>query len=103
MSDNVNYLVLLRKAQLGDRESVNRLAELTAPKVRAYIYRATLDNVLAQDLSQETILEMIKSLKRLKFEHASQFWDWLFRTALGRIQMYFRRQQHDMPVQNQFL
>ncbi|MHC4154525.1 MAG: RNA polymerase sigma factor [Planctomycetota bacterium] len=99
MRDNVNYLELLRKAQLGDRESVERLAELTAGKVCAYIYRVTLDNVLAQDLSQETILEMIKSLKRLKFEHASQFWDWLFRTALGRIQMYFRRQQHEKTVQ----
>jgi RNA polymerase sigma-70 factor (ECF subfamily) len=99
MSDNVNYLELLRKAQLGDRESVNRLAELTAGKVCAYIYRITLDSVLAQDLSQETILEMIKSLKRLKFSHANQFWDWLFRTALGRTQMYFRRQQHEKTVQ----
>jgi len=99
MSDNVNYLELLRNAQLGDRESVNRLAELTAGKVCTYIYRVTLDNVLAQDLSQETMLEMIKSLKRLKFNHANQFWDWLFRTALGRIQMYFRRQQHEKTVQ----
>ena len=99
MSDNVNYLELLRNAQLGDRESVNRLAELTAGKVCAYIYRVTMDNVLAQDLSQETMLEMIKSLKRLKFNHANQFWDWLFRTALGRIQMYFRRQQHEKTVQ----
>ncbi|MHC4657436.1 MAG: RNA polymerase sigma factor [Planctomycetota bacterium] len=99
MSDNVNYLELLRNAQLGDRKSVDRLAELTRGKVRAYIYRITLDNVLAQDLSQETMLEMIKSLKRLKFKHASQFWDWLFRTALGRIQMYFRQQQHEKTVQ----
>jgi len=99
MSDNVNYLELLRNAQLGDRKSVNRLAELTKGKVCAYIYRVTLDNVLAQDLSQETMLEMIKSLKRLKFKHANQFWDWLFRTALGRIQMYFRRQQHEKTVQ----
>ncbi|MHC4790757.1 MAG: RNA polymerase sigma factor [Planctomycetota bacterium] len=78
---------------------MNRLAELTAGKVCAYIYRVTLDNVLAQDLSQETMLEMIKSLKRLKFNHANQFWDWLFRTALGRVQMYFRRQQHEKTVQ----
>jgi hypothetical protein len=42
MSDNVNYLELLRNAQLGDRESVNRLAELTRGKVCAYIYRITL-------------------------------------------------------------
>lgn len=99
MSDNVNYLKLLRNAQLGDRESVDRLAELTAGKVRAYIYRVTLDNVLAQDLSQETMLEIIKSLKRMKFNHANQFWNWLFRTALGRIQMHFRRQQHEKTVQ----
>jgi len=99
MSDNINYLELLRKAQLGDRKSVNRLAELTRGKVCAYIYRVTLDNVLAQDLSQETMLEMIKSLKRLKFNHANQFWNWLFRTALGRIQMYFRRQQQQKTVQ----
>jgi RNA polymerase sigma-70 factor (ECF subfamily) len=99
MSDNIDYLELLRNAQLGDTESVNRLAELTKAKVCAYIYRITLDNILAQDLSQETMLEMIKSLKRLKFKHPGQFWDWLFRTALGRIQTYFRQQQHDKKVQ----
>jgi hypothetical protein len=32
MSDNANYLELLRNAQLGDRESENRLAELTRGK-----------------------------------------------------------------------
>jgi RNA polymerase sigma-70 factor (ECF subfamily) len=99
MSNSVNYPELLRKAQLGNSESMNSLAKVVQGRVCAYIYRITLDGVLAQDLSQETMLEMIKSLKRLKFEHANQFWAWLLRTALGKIQIHFRQQRHERTVQ----
>ncbi|MHC4646249.1 MAG: RNA polymerase sigma factor [Planctomycetota bacterium] len=99
MSKNVNYLELFRQARLGSQESRNRLARLVQVKVCAYIYRLTLDNVLAEDLSQETLLEMVKSLERLRFEHASQLWSWLYRTALGKVRRHFRDRRSKGTVQ----
>jgi len=64
------------------------LAQLARDRLYSYMYRLTLDEALAQDLLQETILFMIQSLKQL--EHADQFWQWLFRTALGKVQHHFR-------------
>ncbi len=54
-------LKLIKQAQLGDRVSLERLAGLLGPKVYAYIYRLTLDYHLAEDLCQETLLELVKS------------------------------------------
>lgn len=99
MSGTINCVELLRKAQLGDRESMSRLARLARGRLFAYLFRLTLNNDLAQDLSQETLLTMVRSLKRLNFEHASQFWSWLFQTASGKAQTYFRNRQQEKMTQ----
>lgn len=82
---------LIHQAQLGNQESMDRLAELVRDRLSAYIYRLTLDYALTQDLLQETILFMIQSLNQL--EHVDNFWPWLYRTALGKIQHHFRQLQ----------
>jgi len=79
---------LIHEAQLGNKESMDMLAELARDRLYAYMYRLTLDEALAQDLLQETILFMIQSIKQL--EHVDQFWQWLFRTALGKVQHHYR-------------
>lgn len=91
VDNDVNYLELVRQAQLGNQESMSRLAQLAKGRVCAYIYRLTLNYDLTQDLLQETLLEMVKSLKELK--HAEAFWPWLYRTAMGKVQHYFRDEQ----------
>ena len=92
MGENAGYLEIIKQAQLGSQDSMSRLAQEARGKVFVYIYRVTLDYHLAQDLSQDTVLEMIKSLKRLKIENVNLFWSWLYRTALGKIQHHFRYQ-----------
>jgi RNA polymerase sigma factor (sigma-70 family) len=99
MSGSVNYVELFGKAQLGDGESMSRLARLVEERLFAYILRLTLNNDLAQDLSQETLLTMVKSLKRLKFEHEEQFLSWLFQTAWGKVHSHFRNQQQEKSRQ----
>ncbi|MBA7640741.1 hypothetical protein ES703_48412 [subsurface metagenome] len=96
VDNDVNYLELVRQAQLGNQESMNRLAQLAKGRVCAYIYRLTLNYDLTQDLLQETLLEMVKSLKELK--HAEAFWSWLYRTAMGKVQHYFRDEQHKRKI-----
>lgn len=99
MSNNVNHLELVRKAQLGSQESLSRLIRLSEGRVYAYIYRLTLNHHLTEDLSQDTLLELVKSLKSLRFEHVNQFWSWLYRTALSKIQRYFGKQGRKRTVQ----
>jgi len=84
---NVNRM-LIHEAQVGNQESMNRLAELARERLFPYIYRLTLDFNVTQDLLQETILFMIQSINQL--EHAEGFWHWLFRTALGKVQHHYR-------------
>ncbi len=92
MSENTEYFEVIKQAQLGSRDSLSRLAEEARGRVFVYIYRVTLDYHLSQDLSQEMMLEMLKSLKRLKLESVSSFWSWLYRTALGKVQHHFKYQ-----------
>jgi RNA polymerase sigma-70 factor (ECF subfamily) len=77
VDSNVNHLDLFRQAKLGDRDSLEVFAGLVIRELYAYIYRLTLNDNLASDLTQETILEMLKSIKKLEFEHKDQLWSWL--------------------------
>ena len=61
--ENVSFPELVRQAQLGKQQSIDRLSELAAGALRAYIYRLTLNFDMTEDLSQDTLLEMVKSLK----------------------------------------
>ncbi len=88
MDAEEGFSQLVRQAQLGDRQSLDRLAEAVAPRLQAYIYRLTLNHDLAQDLLQETLLKMVERIKEL--EHPERVWGWLFRTALGQVQHYYR-------------
>ncbi len=91
MAEELN-IQAIRQAQAGNMQSLSAVAEQVRPKVYAYIYRLTFDYHLTQDLTQETVLEMIKTLPQLKVPHINGFWGWIFRTALGKVQHHFRLQ-----------
>ncbi len=88
MDAEEGFSELVRQAQLGDQQSLDRLAEAVAPRLQAYIYRLTLNHDLTQDLLQETLLKMVERIKEL--EHPERLWAWLFRTALGQVQHHYR-------------
>jgi len=85
-------LQTIRQAGAGKQQSLSVVAEQARFKVYTYIYRLTLDYHVAEDLTQETVLEMIKSLAQLKIHHVNGFWAWVFRTALGKVQHHYRCQ-----------
>jgi RNA polymerase sigma-70 factor (ECF subfamily) len=82
----------IQQAQAGNPQSLSAVAKKVRQKVYTYVYRLTLDYHLAQDLTQETVLEMIKTLPQIKVPHLNGFWGWIFRTALGKVQHHFRLQ-----------
>jgi DNA-directed RNA polymerase specialized sigma24 family protein len=86
MEEKFDYVGLVRQAQLGDRDSINRLAEVVRGCLRTDIYRLTLDAELTQEIIQECMLEMFKVLGDLK--EAERFWPWLYKIALNKIRLY---------------
>ncbi len=88
MHSDADYSELVRQIQQGDHKGLDRLARLVKGRLHAYIYRLTLDHDLTQDLLQETLLQMVESVKHL--ERADALWPWLYRTALGKVQHHFR-------------
>jgi len=97
MEKNIDYVELVTQAQLGDKESLDRLTVAARERLYTYVYRYTLSYELTQDIVQETILKMLEVLNELK--EADRFWPWLFKIALSKILIH-RRAEHkrrDVP------
>ena len=72
MDDDKDYIELVQQAQLGNRESLDTLAGLVRGRLYAYVYRIVLQEHLAQDIVQESMLEMFKVLGKMK--RSDMFW-----------------------------
>lgn len=82
-----NYVQLVRNAQLGDRDSLHRLAEAARLRLHEYVFRLTLKEDLTQDVVQETMLEMLKLFGKLR--QAEKFWPWLCAIAFNKIRTQY--------------
>ena len=80
----------VRKAQLGDQDSLDRLAEAARVRLHEYVFRLTLAEDLTQDIVQETILEMLRLLGKLR--KADRFWEWLYGIAFNKVRNHYGRQ-----------
>lgn len=96
MIDEQGFIRIVKMAQSGHESCMGRLAEEAVGRLRAYIYRVTLDHDLTQDLSQEALLQMVKSLQNLK--KAERFWPWLYRIAQSKIQQYYKTKQKKAAI-----
>lgn len=94
---NLELCGLVAEAKLGEQASMIRLTEVVEDDLRSYIYRITLNTDLTQDILQETLLQMVTSINELK--RADRFWPWLLRTALYKVQNYYRRQKQKRKFQ----
>ena len=86
-----DYLELVQRAQVGDSQSLGRLAEVVEIRIRAYVYRITLNSDMVDDVTQETHLEMVRSLKGLR--DPKRFWSWIYRVAMSKVSAHFRNQR----------
>jgi RNA polymerase sigma-70 factor (ECF subfamily) len=96
MGNGRDYIELVRQAQFGDRGSLGSLAELAQGRLYSYVYRIVLEEELARDIVQESMLEMINSLSKL--EEAERFWAWLRGIAYHRIHRYYILKQRRKTV-----
>ncbi len=82
---------LIRRAQNGDRQSLEQLAGQVRERLRTYVYRLTQKDDLAQEIVQETLLEMCKVLGKLK--NNDRFWPWLYGIAVNKLRRHYRTEQ----------
>lgn len=92
MEKSVDYVGLVEKAQLGDKECLSRLAEAARERLYSYVYRYTLADDLTNDIVQESILKMLEAIGELR--EAEKFWPWLYKIALNIIHHQHRKEGH---------
>ncbi|UCG48100.1 MAG: sigma-70 family RNA polymerase sigma factor [Phycisphaerales bacterium] len=96
MENSADYLGLVRRAQRGDKESLERLTELADERLRVDVYRLTLRDDLTGEIVQESLLEMFKVLGDLK--EANKFWPWLYKIALNKLRLHHRKEKRRREV-----
>ena len=55
MERNFDYVKLVSQAQRGDKQSLDRLAELARSRLCEFVYRNTLQSDLVEDVVQEAV------------------------------------------------
>ena len=83
-------IALIRKAQLGDRDSLNHLAVAARVRLHEYVLRLTLNEDLTQDIVQETMLEMLRIFDKLR--KTETFWPWLYGIAINKTRNHYGKQ-----------
>ncbi|NIP24927.1 MAG: sigma-70 family RNA polymerase sigma factor [Phycisphaerae bacterium] len=84
------YKELVEQALEGNKDALPKLVEIIHESLRSYIFRITLSEDLADDILQETILEMYKIFGQLR--RSDHFWSWLCKIALNKIRSNSRMQ-----------
>ncbi|MDT8301302.1 MAG: sigma-70 family RNA polymerase sigma factor [Sedimentisphaerales bacterium] len=96
MAQDQTWTKLVRQAQKGHKEDINKLAREAKGRLCAYIYRVTLNYDLTEDISQEVLLQMFKSLNQLK--SVKSFWPWLYQIAQNKIQEHYKVKYKKSPA-----
>ena len=87
-----DFYVTVEKAKHGDRTAMDQLAKTVHKRLKSHFLRITLDIDTTADLTQETILRMIKHLPRL--QNNERFWPWLFRIASNLKNDHYRTKKY---------
>lgn len=89
---------LLEMYQQGNREAVSQLLERHARRVRDYVRMLVKDNDVADDLTQEVLIKVVKVLDEGRYTDKGRFQPWLLRIAHNRVLDYFRAQKQVKTV-----
>lgn len=96
MDQQLTQIELINRAQGGDRQCLGQLAKQARERLYTYVYRLTQNDDLAQEIVQESLLEMCKVIGKLKQE--DRFWPWLYGIATNKLRRYYRTEQAQRRV-----
>ena len=93
-TDNVRRLV--ERAQQGNREALEELYLIHFDRIYSYLHMSVGNKHDAEDLTTQTFLKMLESIKRFRWQSAP-FSAWLFRIAHNLAMDHFRARRRWQP------
>lgn len=87
----MNDKALIKKSQRGDRQAFDDLIRLYYDYVFGFLLKNTADEILSEDLTQETFLKMISSIEKYAPGGSASFGTWLITIAKNCYIDYLRR------------
>ena len=87
---------LVERAQEGDREALEELYLLHFDRIYSYLHMSVGNRHDAEDLTTQTFLKMLESIKRFRWQSAP-FSAWLFRIAHNLAMDHFRATRRWQP------
>lgn len=76
-----------------DRSAANKLVSKYYKEMYRFVYKQTLDEQLALDLTQEIFISVLKSIVNYD-ENKAAFRTWLYRVATNRLVDYYRSRNY---------
>ncbi len=89
---------LLEMYQQGNREAVSQLLERHTRRVRDYVRMMVKDYDVADDLTQEVLIKVVKVLDEGRYTDKGRFLPWVLRIAHNKVLDYFRAQKQVKTV-----
>src|SRR5216110_4000097 len=90
---------LVEAAQQGRREALEELYLLHFDRIYSYLHMSVGNRHDAEDLTTQTFLKMLESIKRFRFQTAP-FSAWLFRIAHNLAMDHFRASRRWQPEED---
>jgi RNA polymerase sigma-70 factor (ECF subfamily) len=85
----ITIAALVVKAQAGHQQSLDELANRFYPEIYRMIYCRSGSRMDAEDIAQDTMIEMVKSIQKLR--DPGKFKSWLYRIGLNRLRDFKRK------------
>jgi RNA polymerase sigma-70 factor, ECF subfamily len=93
---NEQVRLLVERGQKGDREALEQLYLLHFDRIYSYLHMSVGNRHDAEDLTTQTFLKMLESIKRFRWQSAP-FSAWLFRIAHNLAMDHFRASRRWQP------
>src|SRR5437762_1177764 len=90
---------LVARAQEGNRDALEELYLLHFDRIYSYLHMSVGNRHDAEDLTTQTFLKMLESIKRFRWQSAP-FSAWLFRIAHNLAMDHFRASRRWQPEQD---
>lgn len=87
----MNEKALVKRCQRGDRQAFDELIRLYYDYVSGFLLKNTADEILSEDLTQETFLKMIRSIEKFDTGGSAAFGTWLITIAKNCYIDYLRK------------
>lgn len=81
---------LLERYRAGDSNAISGLIERHRKRVRDYVYMMVKDSDLADDISQETFIKVVRVIDEGRYTDNGKFLSWVLRIAHNQVIDHFR-------------